>query len=235
MTQKILFVVTSTDKFGTTGEPTGMHYEEMTTPYYYFTERELEVEFASRDGGKTPLDPGSIDTDVQSVAEFKEDKSALNKLHNAKKTSEVSADDYVGVYLPGGHGTMWDLPEDDNLRTLLETFWAQGKPVGAVCHGPAGLVKVTDQNGDPIVKGRTVNCFTDAEEKHIEKDGDMPFLLETRLKELGGRFENAGIFEACSVRDGQLITGQNPPSALGVAEKIYDALKELSLLDKQAA
>lgn len=225
-TNKILLIVTSNDRLGNTGEKTGLHYEEMATPYYYFKEQGFEVDIASTAGGKAPIDPSSFETDAISVEKFKEDQEAQGKINNTINISNVNVDNYDGAYIPGGHGTMWDMPDHEALIKVLETFWAQGKPIASVCHGPAAFVNIKDENGEYIVKDRDVNCFTDAEEVKVEKDDIVPFLLETRLRENGGKFTNAGLFEACSVRDGNLITGQNPASAIGVAEKLNDAIQE---------
>jgi putative intracellular protease/amidase len=227
-TNRILFVVTSHDRLADTGKPTGFHWEELTTPYYSFQEQGYEVSFASPAGGKPPYDPGSLKDDEserpESVRKFLADDAAKERLANSRSLDTVSMDDFAAVYLPGGHGTMWDLPNNRALGRLLKQADTQAKPIGAVCHGPAGFVGAEAADGEPLVKGREVNSFTDEEEQAVGLDAVVPFLLESKLRELGANFRKAGKFEACVVTDGNLVTGQNPMSCGQVAEKMLEEL-----------
>lgn len=228
-TRKALFVATSNGQLGDTGKPTGFHWEELATPYYILEEHGCAVEFASPNGGRPPHDPGSLKDNQEerpeSVRRFLSDQEAMRKLETSRALEEVSMDDYDVIYIPGGHGTMWDLPGNDALAGLLKQADSQGKIIGSVCHGPAAFVGATDADGNPFVKGRQVNCFTDEEERAVGLDDVVPFLLESKLRELGADFTHAGKFEACVAVDGNLVTGQNPPSCAGVAEKIVALLE----------
>lgn len=228
---RIAIVLTSHGKLGDTGEKTGFHYEELTTPWYEFLEDGAEVTLGSIEGGEPPADPGSLPDDKEkraaSVRRFLDDAQAVKALNNTKPVAELNAKDFDAVYLPGGHGTMWDMPENDALIRLVTEVYEKGGVIGAVCHGPAGLVGVRLDNGEPLVKDRTVNCFTDEEEKKAEKDKIVPFLLESELRNLGARFEKSPPFEKKVVRDGRLVTGQNPASAEGVAHGMLMALHSL--------
>ncbi|MBL8938185.1 MAG: type 1 glutamine amidotransferase domain-containing protein, partial [Archangium sp.] len=125
-----------------------------------------------------------------------------------------------------GHGTMWDLPASPDVAAALSSAWQQGTVVAAVCHGPAALVNVKDAKGQPIVKGRRFTAFTNEEEAAVGLTKVVPFLLESRLVELGGRFERAPRWQPHAVRDGKLVTGQNPASSRAVAEQVLTALRE---------
>ncbi|VFR17558.1 ThiJ/PfpI family protein [plant metagenome] len=138
--------------------------------------------------------------------------------------SAIDISEYDAVFLPGGHGTMWDLPESAELAAMLGRAWAEGKVVAAVCHGPAGLVNVKDENGAPLVSGRRVTAFSDSEERAAGLDEAVPFLLENRLRELGGRYENVADFQPFAVADGRLVTGQNPASSGLTAKLTLQAL-----------
>ncbi|KZD12139.1 type 1 glutamine amidotransferase domain-containing protein [Oceanibaculum pacificum] len=227
MKTPFLFVVTGHTELGDTGKQTGFHFEELSTPYYILRDAGHEVVFASPAGGEVKPDPGSLKPrgeNVPSVERFLDDAQAMDALKNTQPTKAVKADDVSGIYLPGGHGTMWDLPQDAALAKLIGALDEARKPVAAVCHGPAGLVAAKRSDGEPLVKGRRVNSFTDAEERKVELTDVVPFLLETRLRELGAEFEHAGLFEAHVTRDGNLITGQNPASAKRLGEAIRGAL-----------
>lgn len=142
--------------------------------------------------------------------------------------AEAQLDHYVAIFIPGGHGAMWDLPHSAPLATLLGKAHDQGVPIATVCHGAAALLSARDQYGVSIVKGKRVNGFTNEEEAAIGLSALVPFLLETRLAELGGKFESAGLFQPHVVRDGQLITGQNPASSALVAEELMACLEPVT-------
>lgn len=215
---KILIVTTSHARMGDTGKTTGLWFEELATPYWVFRDAGAEVTIASIAGGPVPIDATSIEGEIPaSVARFRDDAQAMAGLQASLPVADARADEYDAVFLPGGHGTMWDLPDDRALIALLEATWAAGKPVAAVCHGPAGLVNVRDPDGRPIVAGRRVSCFTNSEEAAVGLAETVPFLLETRLSVLGAEIQTAPDFQPLAVRDGQLVTGQNPASSEEVA------------------
>lgn len=226
---RILTILTSSATMGAGGEPTGLWFEELATPYYAFVDAGAAVMLASIAGGPAPIDPRSLKPrgeNETSVERFLADPSASAALAATVPLSEIKAEDHDAVFLPGGHGTMWDLPESDALAALLGTTWEAGKVVAAVCHGPAGLVRVTDETGAPLVGGRRVTAFSDGEERAVGLADRMPFLLEARLRGLGARYERAADFQPFAVADGRLVTGQNPASSALTAKLTLDALAE---------
>jgi putative intracellular protease/amidase len=224
--KKVLVVLPSHDQLGNTGQKTGFWLEEFTDPYYKFIDSGYEVTIASPRGGKPPVDPKSIQKENQSEStqRFERDKSAQAKLENTLVLSQVSANDYDTLFLPGGHGPMWDLSSDENMKKIVEDFYSDKKIVSAVCHGPAGLLQATDRNGNSILKGKKITGFTNNEESAVGLTKAVPFSLENRMKELGGKFEKGQNFKPFVISDGQLITGQNPKSALPAAEKVIEIL-----------
>ena len=132
---------------------------------------------------------------------------------------------YAAIFFAGGHGTMWDFPDDARLQRLTATIYEKGGVVGAVCHGPAALVNVKLSDGSYLVAGRTVAGFTNEEEEAVGLTKVVPFLLESRMIERGATITKAANFQAHSVADARVVTGQNPASATGVAEKIVGLLK----------
>lgn len=224
--KKVLVVLPSHDQLGNTGQKTGFWLEEFTDPYYKFIDSGYEVTIASPRGGKPPVDPKSIQKENQSEStqRFEKDKSAQAKLENTLVLSQVSASDYDTLFLPGGHGPMWDLSSDENMKKIVEDFYSDKKIVSAVCHGPAGLLQATDRNGNSILKGKKITGFTNNEESAVGLTKTVPFSLENRMKELGGKFEKGQDFKPFVISDGQLITGQNPKSALPAAEKVIEIL-----------
>ena len=228
---KILIVTTSHANMGDTDKKTGLWIEELTTPYYAFADAGALVTVASIKGGAVPIDPGSQKADGEnspSVERFRSDEVVQQAVMNTLAIADVKASDYDAVFLPGGHGTMWDLPESDRLAQIISETLEQGRIVSAVCHGPAGLVSAKTAAGEPIVKGRKVAAFTDSEENAVGLSDTVPFLLESKLRELGADVQTSGNFEAFAVADGNLITGQNPMSSELVAEKVLSAISAAS-------
>lgn len=224
--KKVLIVLPSHDQLGNTGQKTGFWLEEFTSPYYEFIDNGYEVTIASPKGGKPPLDPKSTqkENQTESTQRFEKDKSAQTKIENTVVLSQVSASNFDTLFLPGGHGPMWDLSTDKNMKKLVEDFYAGEKIVSAVCHGPAGLLQATDKDGNSILKGKKITGFTNNEESAVGLTKTVPFLLENRMKELGGKFEKGEDFKPFVVTDGLLITGQNPASAFLAAEKVVEIL-----------
>ncbi|WP_104204059.1 type 1 glutamine amidotransferase domain-containing protein [Billgrantia saliphila] len=226
MSSRILMVLTSHDRLGDTGEPTGFWLEELAAPYYACLDAGAEVVLASPMGGKPPLDPKSDAEESQTEAtrRFQQDDEAQQALANTRRLSEVSADDFDAVFYPGGHGPLWDLVDDKDSVRLIEAFWAQQKPVAAVCHAPIALIHARDTNGEPIIRGREVTGFTNGEEAAVGLTEVVPHLVEDALIDGGARYSKGDDFTPYTRRDGQLITGQNPPSSEPTARLLLEAL-----------
>ncbi len=229
MTKRALIILTSHDEKGDTGQPTGFYWEELATPYWQLRDAGYEIDIASVKGGKPPADPGSAGEEGRpdSVQRFMDDGSAMGSLSNSIKADDLKAEGYHAVFLPGGHGTMWDMAQSDAVAKAVAAAYENGAVVGAVCHGPAGLLGARLSDGSPLVSGKRVNGFTDAEEEAAGLTDVVPYLLESKLRELGGAFEgNAENFQPHAVRDGRLVTGQNPRSSERVGTLMLEALVE---------
>jgi putative intracellular protease/amidase len=229
MTETILILTTSHGDLGDTGRKTGFYWEELALPYWAFRDAGYAVAFASPKGGMPPADPGSAKAEgrVVLVQRFLDDAGAMAALAAGIPVDQIQVADYTAVFLPGGHGTMWDMAQTPGVGRLVGRMYESGAIVGAVCHGPAGLMEARLADGTPIVQGRRVNSFTNAEEVAAGLDRIVPYLMETRLRGLGALFEgNAANFTPYAVRDGNLITGQNPASSAGVADLMLQALSE---------
>ncbi len=222
----ILMVLTSHDKLGDTGKKTGFWLEEFAAPYYVLKDAGHTITLASPKGGQPPLDPKSDEPDAQTDAtkRFKADDAAQAQLATTETLDSIDPAKFDGVFYPGGHGPMWDLAEDATSRKIIETTLAADKPVALVCHAPAALRNVQSKDGRPLVEGRRVTGFTNEEEEAVGLTDVVPFLLEDELKKLGADYSEGGTFTTHVVRDGWLITGQNPPSSEATAEALLEAL-----------
>jgi putative intracellular protease/amidase len=224
-TKKVLMIVTSHDTLGDTGHKTGFWLEELAAPYYELLAAGYDVDIASPKGGRPPADPKSELTESASVKRFLEDRDATAKLNATKKLDSITLD-YDAYFVVGGHGAVFDLGSSEVSGKLLGRAWDAGKVVAAVCHGPAALVPVKDAAGRSIVEGRRVAGFSNEEEEAVGLTGAMPFPLETKLKDLGGKYERGQKWSPFAVRDGKLVTGQNPASSADVAKLVVEALNE---------
>ena len=223
---KILMVLTSHDQLGNTGKKTGFWLEEFAAPYYILKDGGAAITLASPKGGQPPLDPKSDlpENLTELTKRFRADKAAQAELANTKKLADVSAADFDAVFYPGGHGPMWDMPDNRVSIALIEAFVKTGKPVGAVCHAPAALVNVRGIDGEYLIKSKRVTGFTNTEEEAVGLSNVVPFFLEDRLKERGGLYSKGADWAPYVQVDGKLVTGQNPSSS-GLA-----ALELLKLL-----
>jgi putative intracellular protease/amidase len=222
---KILMIVTSHERLGETGLKTGFWLEELAVPYREFVRAGAEVVVASPNGGRAPADPKSEKSDSVDVKEFLADAGARAKLEATRRIDAID-EKYDAVFVAGGHGVMWDLANSAELAELLAKTFEAGGVVAAVCHGPAALVGVMLSNGRPLVAGRRVAGFSNEEEKAAELDRIVPFLLESKLTELGGRYERGPNWKSFVVRDGKLVTGQNPASSRDAARATLEAIEK---------
>jgi putative intracellular protease/amidase len=216
----VLLVMTNHGELGDTGEPTGLYLSEAAHPWHVFNDAGWAVVLASPEGGMAPIDPRSLQNiDEQSQA-FLNKYARDGAVTNTARLSAMNARKFDAIFFAGGHGAMWDFPGSPHVRSAAQSVYRSGGVVAAVCHGPAALVRLTDRSGAPLVAARRVTGFTNAEEDAVELTQTMPFLLETRLRELGAEFVGAGNFLENVVVDGRLITGQNPASARATAQAV---------------
>jgi putative intracellular protease/amidase len=224
---KILMVLTSHDRLGDTGKKTGFWLEEFAAPYYVFKDAGATITLASPKGGQPPLDPKSDEPDSQTDAtrRFKNDPAAQQALANTVKLSSVSPDEFDTVFYPGGHGPLWDLAEDPDSIRLIETMFAAGKAVAAVCHAPGVLRHAKGPDGAPLVRGKRVTGFTNTEEAAVQLTNVVPFLVEDELIRNGGIYSKGPDWAPYVVTDGRLVTGQNPASSEPGAQALLDLLR----------
>jgi len=222
-TKPVLIVLTSHGQLGDTGKSTGFYLSELTHPLEVFEKAGLPVEFASIRGGEPPVDGLDLKDPVN--ARYWNDPAFRAKLAATKKLSEADPARFSAVFFSGGHGTMWDFPDDPAVQKVARDLYEAGSPVGAVCHGPAALVNVKLTDGTFLVAGKEVAAFTNSEEEKVGLTKTVPFLLATQLEERGAKHIAAPDFEKNVVASGRLVTGQNPASASGVAGKMVDLLR----------
>jgi len=204
--------------------PTGFYVPEAAHPWRVFRDAGWEVDLVSPKGGEPPRD--GLDESDPVQREFLADAEMARQLADTRRPDQVDPRAYAAIFYVGGHGVMWDLPDDPGLARLGREIYEQGGVVAAVCHGPAGLVNLTLSDGQYLVAGKRVAAFTNAEEEAVGLTHVVPFLLQTRLEERGATHVSAPNFEPCVVVDGRLVTGQNPASAVGVAQQVVTVVAQ---------
>lgn len=216
--KRILIVATSNAKLGDSGKETGYWMSEVTHPWKVFTDAGYQVDFVSPLGGNCPVEGVDLNDPVNK--EFVDSTKGQEKIAHSMKPSEVDPKNYQAIFYAGGHGVMWDFPENQQLAEIARDIYEQGGVVSAVCHGPAGLINIKLSNGEYLIKGKHINSFSNDEEKSVGLDGVVPFLLESKLVERGALYEKSDMFQPHVVSNERLITGQNPMSAKSVAEAV---------------
>lgn len=240
-THRILIIVTNASEFQKVGFRTGLWLSELTHFWDVAEEAGYQMDIASPTGGSVPIDPESLimtklgqlmGMDGAVFQRYK-DRSYMNRLEKTLSVAEVNVAAYDAIYMTGGHGVMFDFPESLALAEVVTKFYETGKIVSAVCHGPCGLLEAKLHNGDYLARGKNLTGFSWKEEILAKRDHAVPFKLEDELKKRGAYYSAAPVpFTKHLVRDGLLITGQNPASAQAVGQAV---VRKLSELQSQAA
>lgn len=221
--KKVLIIVSNANAIGPNNRRTGTFLPEVAHPYAEFDRANYQIDFASLTGDTPYLDALNLAGDPDNLS-FLVGKgwAAMQK---AVKLSDVDVSTYDAIFVPGGLAPMVDMPENPLLKKVVRETYERQAVVGAVCHGPVSLLNVTLSDGTYLVNGKNIASFTDEEEENYAK-ADVPFYLQTALTNQGAIFHAAAPWSANSIADGNLVTGQNPASAKGVAEKMIAILEK---------
>lgn len=222
--QKVLFVLTSHEQLGETGESTGFYLSEAAHPWKELHEAGIEVDFMSVRGGMPPVDGFDLSDPVNKA--FWENETVRAKLENSMKPSEIKPEEYDAIHFVGGHGAMWDFPDNEQIAEIAADIYEANGVVTAVCHGPAALVNIKLSNGNYLLEGKKVAAFTNEEEQAKDLQNVVPFLLEDKLEQRGAEHIDAPNWSENVIVSGRLITGQNPASATKLGKELVKKLKK---------
>ncbi len=223
--KSVLVVVTNIAVMSNSDKATGYWMSEVSHAWSKFKDEGYDIDFASPDGGFAPIDPRSFDLEDKDNLRLWHDLETVQALATTQRTIDIDPLEYEAVYFAGGHGTMWDFPLDPGTHKIIRGVYESGGVVAAVCHGPAALINVQLTDGKFLVHTKKVTGFTNSEEDSVGLTSEVPFLLETALKERGAEVLKADDYDENVVIDGRLVTGQNPASASAAAEAIIDLLE----------
>jgi putative intracellular protease/amidase len=222
MKKRILIIASSANVIGPNNRATGSFLTEIANPYETFKKQGYDVDIVSVNGGEAPLD-GMFEKDEELNNAFLTG-DGLEKMKHTTPISQVNVADYDAVFVPGGLAPMVDMPDNQIVQAAIASTYERGAVVGAVCHGPVSLLNVKLSDGTYLINGKNITSFSNAEEENYAKE-DVPFMLETALRENGANYSSVAVWQPYSIADGRLVTGQNPASAKGVAEKMIAILE----------
>lgn len=225
MANRVLIVVTSHQELGSSGRKTGYFLSEVTHPYKVLKENGCQITIGSPRGGTAPVDERSLDMSDGVNTWFMDSPAERSQLENTVPLGEVLTKNFEAIIFAGGHGSMWDFPDDRDVLRLTQSVWENGGVVAAICHGPSALVNAKDRMGRYIVANRALTSFTNSEEISIELEAVVPFMLQTKLEERGAKFSAGAQWLPNVVVSDRLVTGQNPASATGVGEAVARLLE----------
>ena len=226
---KVLIIVTNVGMYASGNLETGLWLSELTHIYHAAKEKGYEVTIASPQGGNVPVDPESLKHfTLDKISERHwNDSNFRQLLKNSHRLSDLVQEEYDLVYLAGGHGTMYDFPDDVTIQTIIKNHYTKGKKVAAICHGVGGLLNVKLSGGDYLIKGKSMTGFDWFEESLARRKREVPFNLEAAVKERGADLKKAFIpMTSNVVVDGNLITGQNPFSSKEMAKVVISELEK---------
>ncbi|TDQ09479.1 type 1 glutamine amidotransferase domain-containing protein [Pedobacter metabolipauper] len=222
MKKRILIIASSANVIGPNKRATGSFLTEIAHPYETFKKQGYDIDIASVNGGEAPLD-GMFEKDEELNTAFLSG-DGLEKMRNTFPVTEAAISDYDAIFVPGGLAPMVDMATNESVQMAIASSYERGAVVGAVCHGPVSLLNVKLSNGSYLISGKNITAFSNEEEENYAKD-DVPFMLESALRERGANYQSVAAWQAHSISDGRLVTGQNPASAKSVAEKMIAILE----------
>lgn len=227
MLKKILVVVTSTEKYPDLNRPTGLWLGEAVHFVKKVEAAGYSVDYVSPQGGYTPIDPHSLEMADPIDWEWYADKQFMNRLGTTLTPAQIDPKEYVAIYYTGGHGVVWDFPDNEELQTISRSIYENNGFVTSVCHGAAGLLNIKLSDDTLLINNKLVTGFSNTEEKLVELDKHVPYLTETEMLKRGARYEKADEpWVVYAVEDGRVITGQNPASGGAVADLLLTALQK---------
>lgn len=230
MNKKILVVLTNTAKYPNIKRATGLWLGEAVHFVDTVQQAGFMVDYVSPAGGYVPIDPHSLQMAPDLDWQWYDDKAFMKRLGATLSPGDVKADQYSAIYYTGGHGVMWDFPDNQPLQDLARRIFERGGAVASVCHGAVGLLNVKLSDNTLLLRGRAVTGFSNIEEKLAELDKEVPFLTENELGARGGEYQKAeDPWAPFVVEDKSLITGQNPASSAGVAQAVLKFLAKAKI------
>jgi putative intracellular protease/amidase len=228
----ILIVLSAADKWtradGSIYE-SGVWAQEFVDLDEAFMRAGFKVDLASPGGivptmDKRSLDPNTVGEQVAERMRAYLDGNAA-RIEQPLVLADIKTADYDAIVVPGRHGPVEDLYKDPDMGRVLIEADRTSKVIASVCHGPAAFLAARDENGRWPFAGRKMTSLSDEEEIEFGTAENAPWLLADTLRKQGAVFEQGPNWHAHVVKDGNLLTGQNPQSSTPLAEVVIAALR----------
>jgi len=227
MSRRILHVVTNVSHYDNPVHKTGLWLSELSHAYDIFAEQGYEQLIVSPEGGRSPLEPRALKWPLldASAKAWLETPAKMACLENTLSPQQIEPEYFEAIYFTGGHGVMWDFPDNADLQRITREIYERGGVVSAVCHGYCGLLNTRLSDGALLVAGRRITGFSWREEVLAGVARDMPYNAQAEMQKRGARYVKAFLpFMPHAVVDGRLVTGQNPQSARVTAKRVVALL-----------
>ena len=227
--KRALVITTSHDTLGESGKATGVAASELTWPYYEFLDANMQVDVASIKGGEIPFEPMTLRWPVAMSADHRylADPDLQEKTRHSLKIDDLDFTEYDLVFMAGGWGAAYDLGTSEVLGRKISEAYAAGAVLGSVCHGALGFLQATDENGEPLLKGRHATGVSDKQVRDLGIE-ITPQHPETELRKIGAIYESntafRDFFANLTVVDGRIVTGQNQNAGSETAQKMMGVL-----------
>ncbi len=227
MKKRILVVVTNISKYESVERATGLWLGEATHFVNVMEKARFSIDYVSPKGGYTPIDPHSLGSEYMTEHDwdYYGDNNFMRRLGNTLSPDQVDPEKYDVIYYTGGHGVIWDFPNDKGLQLIAKKIYENGGIVSAVCHGVAGILNIELSNGNNLIKGLRITGFSNSEERAVGLDKLVPYLTETEISNRGAKYVKADDWVEFAISDNRVVTGQNPASAAAVAHEILRILQ----------
>ncbi|BCZ17050.1 thiazole biosynthesis protein ThiJ [Helicobacter sp. NHP19-003] len=224
--KKMLVIVTNVSKYPNDERPTGLWLGEAVHFVHEVEKAGYSVDYASPKGGYTPIDPHSLERDFMSPIDWQyyTNQAFMDLLGHTLPVSALNPKDYAAIYYAGGHGVVWDFPDNVALAQVALDIYNNGGVVSSVCHGAAGLLNIKNKEGNYLIAGKRVTGFSNTEEKAVQLDKLVPYLTEDALIARGAKYEKVTDWAPFALTDQRIVTGQNPASGALVAKQVLELL-----------
>lgn len=229
MPKRILHVVTNVSHYDDQSHETGLWLSELTHAWDEFEKAGYEQTIVSPAGGRVPLEPRSLKFPNydKSAKAWKANPAKMALLENTASPDQLNALDYDAIFYTGGHAVMYDFLDNEGLQLITKEIFTKGGIVSSVCHGYCGLLNVKLDNGEYLIKGRSMTGFAWREEVLAGVSKQVPYNAEEVAKKHGALYKKGTLpFLSYTVVDGKLVTGQNPGSAKDTAKKVISVLSK---------
>lgn len=227
--KKMMIVNTSHNQYDGTQKPTGLWLGELVHFYDYFNHDDYKIDIFNIRGGDTPIDPVSLNKLMldRVTQQYYEDTQFMNVLKNAQPITDADPKQYDAIYFTGGHGVMYDFPDNEAIQNAVNEIYNHGGVVAAVCHGVTALLNVKNEKGRFFVDNKRLTGFSNVEEVLANRKRIVPFMLESELEKRGAHYSKSKLpFRPYIQIDERLVTGQNPQSPKHVAQAVAELLKQ---------